>query len=183
MSISLSSRLAGLSSLRSASSVSAPVVPGEVEVPAQPELSLNLQVALLSISSRPRARALWLSKIKGLPGFPKPMLSDYQQLAGLALATRPTTGRWHCATAEGENRAETIALSIAHERGLHASWVNDSGYAWWTMHCVCGWSCGLRKGQDSSALAFSRHLSHVRVTAGMADLAKALTPPSVRLRA
>lgn len=154
------------------------VVPAEVPVPAQPEeLSLNLKVALLSMGKDFLSRAVY-SDLKERKDIPKVFISDFQQLAGLGLATRPTTGRYHLLTFTGEARADEVRKELSRQFSIHVFDQGSKGYGntHSTVRCTCGWSGGqYQTGSRRNMLALQeRHIETVR---RLAELASALTTP------
>jgi hypothetical protein len=162
----------------------APAVPAYQE-PARPEIKLEdlsegEQCALIQMSGRTSIRTVWM-KLREQYSVPPFTLSTFVRLRDLGLAEKPEGHKFHRLTWNGAQMADLAARTIVKTRDLHAPWLGGDDGKFTSLHCVCGWSCGLIRNprlQLSAARAFSNHLAHVerKAKARAEEIKTALAP-------
>lgn len=146
-----------------------PVAPVSVPDAGEPEVSelgLAEKLALLQMSSRVSVQAVYfaLRERESLPPF---SLSTFARLRELGLCERKPGQRFHSLTGDGAFTADLIARAMVRDREIHSAWIGGSVGATTTLHCTCGWSCGLARGTGMQLKAARAHSYHLATLAAL----------------
>jgi hypothetical protein len=140
------------------------------------QLSWNQKIALLFQSPQGSAACAVYWKLKEQEALPALHSSDYHALAGMGLALRAPTWRYHKLTDAGRFEADDVAKQIARERGIHAFYADNSSRYHSSVRCVCGWAAPFTKTNRGMSMDRIRAESaHLRTVGAMKQLANALT--------
>lgn len=132
-------------------------------------------LAMMQMSGEYKHQAIWhaLRRNYEVPPF---TLSTFAELRDRGLAYKAEGHRFHCLAATAYDTARDVADYLQRTHDIHQSFMGTRTGPQATMHCTCGWGCGLRAGDrmaEKAQAAMSRHLTTIK---GMRDLSTALAP-------
>lgn len=174
---------------------SPPVTPGSFagsyHDPITPEavqqLSEEQKLALLQMSTRLSVNAVYaaIRDMRATANDPLPPFtgSTFAELREFGLCERKPANRFHRLTTRGSQVADLVARQLVKERNIHWSWMGGNDGATVTLHCTCGWSCGIARGRNTQMKAIAAHSQHLLTVRSMNDLGALLTPPAAKAKA
>lgn len=158
---------------------SAPLVPafeyhpaGEADI--EP-LSTQQKLALLQMSRRVSHQAIWRAMKEKYETAPF-TLSTFRQLRELKLAELLDGQKFHSLTTYGAQLCDLIGRQLVRDHKIHTPWIGGNHGASTSLYCTCGWSCGLRRGDNMQLKAINAHSQHLRSLESMDGLHTALVP-------
>jgi hypothetical protein len=158
---------------------SAPLVPAiEYEPPGEAEiepLSTQQKLALLQMSRRISHQAIWRAMKEKYEAAPF-TISTFRQLRELGLAELLDGQKYHSLTTSGAQLCDLIGRQLVRDHKIHTAWIGGHVAASTTLFCTCGWSCGLRRGDNMQLKAARAMSTHLRTVEAMDGLKTALAP-------
>ena len=132
------------------------------------------KLTLLRLSNRHSNRILWhdLRKTYGESQF---TISVLLSLRELKLCELLPGQKYHSLTMSGAQCADLIGRQLQKQHDIHVAWIGGGGGVLTTLHCICGWSCGLRRGDRMQLKAAGAMSTHLNTLARMKELKSVLT--------
>lgn len=135
-------------------------------------------LAMMHMSDQLRHQAIYHAERQrySCPPF---TLSNFIALRDQGLAYKPEGKRFHILTTLGQARAGAVADYLVKTKGIHASYMLGHIGPTTTLACTCGWSAGLRRGDNmhlKAANAFSSHLRDLQARQTINDMAASIVP-------
>ena len=138
-------------------------------------LDLPQKLALLQMSRRHSNQAIWF-EIKKTYEAPPFTLATFRALRELKLCELLPGQRFHSLTTSGAQCADLIGRQLQRQHDIHAAWLGGHEGPLTTLHCTCGWSCGLRRGDGMQLKAARSMTTHLRTVEAMDGLKTMLAP-------
>ncbi len=110
-------------------------------------LSTQQKLALLQMSRRISHQAIWRAMKEKYEAAPFDR-SAFRQLRELKLAELLDGQKYHSLTTSGARICDLIGRQLVRDHKIHTPWIGGNVGASTSLHCTCGWSCGLRRGDN-----------------------------------
>lgn len=107
---------------------------------------------------------------------PRPKAPDFAALTLLGLAERKSNSRLHKLSMAGLRSVGAIGSEVIRAYAIHDSWITSGEWIYAKVHCTCGWSASVRKGnftQLNAMRAFSQHAANMRANKDTIDVLRA----------
>jgi hypothetical protein len=148
----------------------------EYQPPAEADieqLSTQQKLALLQMSRRISHQTIWRAVKEKYDEAPFDR-SAFRQLRERGLAELLDDQKYHSLTTSGAQFCDLIGRQLVRDHKIHVPWIGGNVGASTSLHCTCGWSCGLRLGDNMQLKATRAMSTHLRTVEAMDGLRTAL---------
>jgi hypothetical protein len=121
-------------------------------------------LAMMQMSGEYRYQAIWHA-LRANYEVPPFTMSTFVELRERGFAYKPENHKFHCLAATAYDTARDVADYLQRTHDIHQSFMGNRTGPQVTMHCTCGWGCGLRAGDrmaEKAQAAMSRHLATIK---------------------